>query len=325
MNNLAQSVNNESLTRIWRSLILSPKAAKIVSWVLLLLIVYIISIFGWAGWELFQPRQTVNIESASNNPTNNQSKSTDIRQLTVFNLFGDAQFVQSIPDSNLIDAPVTRLKLKLRGVYAASEVNLAGAMIEAQNKQDVYRIGDKLPGASGLKLHKIIPDRVIMSRNGKFETLIIEDFGQIPGLSVTNNDNIAPVYENRNVSTSDEDETEEETIIDKRSDEKLSSELLDLRSKLSDPKSLSELISVTPAIDGDEFQGFRLAPGKDRALFGRLGLRRNDVVTEINGIRLDDPSSAFSLMEQISSAEEINLTIKRGDKAMSILFSAQSQ
>jgi len=98
-----------------------------------------------------------------------------------------------------------------------------------------------------------------------------------------------------------------------------------LRSKLTDPQSLSELVSISPAMSGADFQGFRLAPGKNRALFGRLGLRRNDVVTAVNGISLGDPASSFSLMEQFSSAEEINMTIKRGDREMNILFKADSQ
>jgi len=46
-------------------------------------------------------------------------------------------------------------------------------------------------------------------------------------------------------------------------------------------------------------------------------------VTMVNGISLDDPSSAFSLMEQIKTADEINLSIKRGNKEMNILLGAQ--
>lgn len=113
--------------------------------------------------------------------------------------------------------------------------------------------------------------------------------------------------------------------IDKRNDKNLTKELLKLRSNLSDPQSLSELVSISAATKDGNFQGFRIAPGKNRALFGRLGLRRNDILTQVNGISLDDPSTALSLMEQFKSAEEINLTIKRGNKDMNIVFSAQSQ
>jgi len=68
-----------------------------------------------------------------------------------------------------------------------------------------------------------------------------------------------------------------------------------------------------------------VSPGKNRALFGRIGLRRNDIVTAVNGIDLSDPTSAFNLLEQMSSADEINLSIKRGNRMMDIKFSAVMQ
>ena len=160
-----------------------------------------------------------------------------------------------------------------------------------------------------------------MSRGGKFETLLIEDFGKLKG-STTNRSTRSNVKKSSssNISPSNS----RNNVLDKRKDANLTKELIELRSKLSDPQSLSELISVSAATQDGQFIGFRLAPGKNRALFGRLGLRRNDVVTNVNGISLDDPATAFTLMEQISSADEIDLTVKRGDRVMNILFSASA-
>jgi len=318
MNNFINSINKESIRRITSGLLLSPKAASFTSIVLLLLIIYITSKFAWAIWDYLQPRQTITIEPVASS-ANKGSSMVNISQLTRYNLFGDTQATVKPADNSEIDAPVTRLKLKLRGVYSTSDEEMAGAMIEANNKQDVYRVGNKLPGATGLKLHKILSDRVIMSRGGKFETLLIEDFGKlgstISRTSSSTKTKIAPTPTTTNGGA----------VIDRRKDKKLSSDMQKLRTKLTDPKSLSELVSISPSMRGEEFQGFRLAPGKNRSLFGRLGLRRNDVVTAVNGISLSDPTSSFSLMEQISTAEEINMTIKRGDRSMNILFRADAQ
>ena len=70
-----------------------------------------------------------------------------------------------------------------------------------------------------------------------------------------------------------------------------------------------------------QFSGFRIAPGKNRVLFGRLGLRRNDVITAINGIPADQ-NNAFMFIEQLSSASEISLDIKRGGQDVNVMFSA---
>jgi len=318
MNSLAQSINSESVTQLGRGLAVSPKFAKLIAGTLILVIFYMLAIFGWSLWDFFQPRQTININALASNNKSKQQTKLNINQLTALNLFGDSKVVKQTQSSQL-DAPVTRLKLKLRGVYSASDEQLAGAMIEAQNKQEVYRVGSKLPGAAGLKLHKIMADRVIMSRGGKYETLLIEDFGK----STSSNVRSSNRRNTRSSNATKPRSSSTKSTIDKRNDMNLASEIGKLRSKLSDPQSLGELVAVAPAMNGDEFQGFRLTPGKNRALFSRLGLRRNDVVTMVNGISLDDPSSAFSLMEQIKTADEINLTVKRGGKEMNILFGAQ--
>jgi general secretion pathway protein C len=319
MNSLTHSLNSDSLSRFGRGLVLSPIFAKAISWLLVLAIIIMLSLFSWSIWEYFQPREN-NLSSVVNS-TATKSKTLDINQLTSYHLFGNPNTTQAASISDQINAPVSRLKLKLRGVYATSDDLLASAMIEAKNKQDNYQIGDKLPGAAGLKLHSIQSDRVIMSRGGKFETLLIEDFGKLKG-STSNRSTRSNV---RKTSSSDNKPSNiSKTVLDKRKDANLTKELIELRSKLSDPQSLSELISVSAATDDGQFIGFRLGPGKNRALFGRLGLRRNDIVTNVNGISLDDPATAFTLMEQISSAQEIDLTIKRGDKVMNILFSAST-
>lgn len=277
--------------------------------------------FSWSIWEYLQPRKNIISEIVATKST--KLNELNINQLTSYHLFGNPKTTTKAALSNQINAPVSRLKLKLRGVYATADDILASAMIEAKNKQEIYQIGDNLPGAAGLKLHSIISDRVIMSRGGKFETLLIEDFGKL-NISTSSRTTRRPTP-NKNRATADINIIEEgstNTVIDKRRDRNLTKELIELRSKLSDPQSLSELISVSQATEDGQFIGFRLAPGKNRALFGRLGLRRNDIVTNINGISLDDPATAFTLMEQISSAEEIDLSIKRGDRVMNILFSA---
>jgi len=324
MNNLVQSINGDTFTRYIRGLALSQRFASSISWFLMLLIIILLVLFSWSIWDYFQPRTNLATDQMLSSNTGKQ-KSFNINKLTSYHFFGNPKLTRKTTISDQINAPVTRLKLKLRGVYSSSDEVLAGAMIEAQNKQQVYRIGDKLPGATGLKLHSIQSDRVIMSRGTKFETLLIEDFGKLAGVS-----NSRATLKRTRVTSNigpngDQDKSQnnnQNNVLDKRKDANLTKDLIALRSKLTDPKSLSELISVSQAMVEGDFIGFRLAPGKDRALFGRLGLRRNDIVTNINGISLDDPATAFTLMEQISSADEIDLTIKRGDRVMNVLFSA---
>jgi len=81
-------------------------------------------------------------------------------------------------------------------------------------------------------------------------------------------------------------------------------------------------VRVSAVNQGGDFKGFRLSPGQNRTLFGRLGLRRNDIVTAINGIALNDPESQFTILEQMGTADEITLSLKRGNREMSVIFKA---
>jgi len=73
-------------------------------------------------------------------------------------------------EKKVLDAPETRLKLTLRGVFASEDSSGGRAIVgDPQGKEENYAVGDPLPG--GAKLSEIYPDRIILERNGRFETL----------------------------------------------------------------------------------------------------------------------------------------------------------
>ena len=54
------------------------------------------------------------------------------------------------------------------------------------------------------------------------------------------------------------------------------------------------------------------SPGRNRTLFSEAGLRPGDLVTELNGVSLDNPTRAFQMLGDLSSATSLNVTILRG-------------
>ena len=73
----------------------------------------------------------------------------------------------------VIDAPITRLKLTLIGVLAADDPEKSKAIIQIDNKQvEVFNIGDKVPKTNA-EIHQIQPLKVFLMRNGKLEWLAI--------------------------------------------------------------------------------------------------------------------------------------------------------
>ena len=72
------------------------------------------------------------------------------------------------------EAPDTRLKLVLRGAFASDDRALSRAIIaDPRGKEEHYSVGDALPGNA--ELSEVHPDKVILKRGGRFETLRLPD------------------------------------------------------------------------------------------------------------------------------------------------------
>ena len=80
---------------------------------------------------------------------------------------------------------------------------------------------------------------------------------------------------------------------------------------MSDPAQLADLVSVAPARENGRFIGYTVRPGRDADFLTRYGLMPGDVVTSVNGIRLDSPSQAFGVMRDLASAKVLDLEVQR--------------
>ena len=67
-----------------------------------------------------------------------------------------------------------------------------------------------------------------------------------------------------------------------------------------------------------ELQGYRLYPGTDRDAFRSLGLRPGDLVTEIDGQPLDEPSVAIELFQSAVRGQPVQFSILRDGETVQI-------
>ena len=85
-----------------------------------------------------------------------------------------------------------------------------------------------------------------------------------------------------------------------------------LRQALSDNAAqLTEIIRPTPHMEGGEMIGFRLAPGRNRDAFSALGLEPGDVMTEVNGLVMNDPRAAAQVFSALSETSVASVTVVR--------------
>ena len=209
-----------------------------------------------------------------------------IRQVASAHLFGEMQQA-AVPQQT--KAPKTKLNLVLRGVIAADPMTMSHAIIARGKKgqEEVYAVGEKMPG--GITIESIHPDHVVLNRGGRLETLQLiadEEVGQIT--SAGRRGNVLPQG-----STAQG--------------------LAGVRQQiLQNPTSFGDYaLPVVVKKQGKQI-GYRLQPQqKGTELMQKAGLEANDVITEINGIKLDNPQNGIGALRQLSTATSVSIMVMR--------------
>lgn len=220
------------------------------------------------------------------------SDAPDVNAIAAAGLFG--RHTAAPTGQSLQNAPDTPLNLTLLGVLADSREEFSRALIAQGSDEQSYAVGDDV--ARGVTLQAIFPDRVILSRNGRLETLRLER--DKPGAGGES----APA-----VAEADERDSREQPPLAAIRDE-----------VLKDPSKASEYVRVQPANVGGQLKGYRIYPGKDRSAFSAAGLRPGDLVTSVNGVQLDDPAKALQMLGDLGSAGQVNLVVERGGQTQNI-------
>lgn len=206
------------------------------------------------------------------------------------NLFGVAD---AGTQASSMEAPETRLNLTLHGVLATLPPMVSLAIIAAAGGvEEHYHVGDPLPG--GAVLEQVLPDRVILKRNGRLESLYLpRDASPEGGAPMTGDRAGAAQAGGRGA-------------LD------VGTRLGEYRERiLKDPQEALTLARVQPVMEDGKLKGYKLTPNKEKQLFDAAGLRPGDVVTSVNGVLLNDPATVSQVMGEISTAGELSLTLDR--------------
>ncbi len=191
-------------------------------------------------------------------------------------LFGKAIPKAQAKAAVAANAPRTQLNAQLNGVLASSDPAKSIAIIAMSGIQNSYGVGDMIDGTQA-RIRQVYPDRVIIERDGRDETLMLdgEEYGK--PLPQTN---AAP--------------------------------LGSLRSELmSDPGKITDYLNISPVQVDGRMTGYRLNPGSNPEFFNQSGLQANDLAISINGLDLRDNMQAMQAMQQMAGATEMTVTVER--------------
>ena len=272
----------------------SPQTRRVILVINLLLIVWIASILASLTWDLLSPDDAIEpVEVVADAaPVQANPDRQLISQMPGWHLMGEAkQSSAPVQVSTPVTAPETKLKLILRGVLASNDPEHARAIIaDPRGKELQYGLGDTLPGNA--ELSEVHPDRIILKRNGRFETL------RLP--------------KNKKGSTT----VASRSVSARRSTQSPQQRLSNARQQLSEsPGKLSNLIRATPKRgEGGKTVGYILSPGRDPDLFAQVGLQPGDVAIQINDIKLDNPTNSARALKSMQSGDSVTVTVLRDEQ-----------
>lgn len=246
-------------------------------------------------WVVAAPAETATVPTSSPSPTRTvaSSQAPSGPQFAAWHLFGTPDSKEQAPAAP-IDAPETQLNLDLKGVLHSDDPEEARAIVAGSGQPErKYRIGDELPG--GATLERVYKDRVILKRNGRYETL------KLPRDALEGADK-------RQAAQRD-----------------IGAAAAPLLEQLeTDPLSVAQQYDIQPQTREGRIVGFQVEPKGRDPLYNRLDLRPNDIITAVNGIRLDNITNARKALRSIESGSRVTLTIERGGAEQTFTYNLGS-
>lgn len=252
--------------------------------------------------------------SASGQSTPSGTAGANYDALQAWRPFGEPPSGEEVIARAVIDdAPLTDLNVTLNGVVQAQELPESGEMIiiedggiaiitSGRGQQRVYRVGDPIEEVSNARLHSVFKDWVMLERSaGRIEKLAYPEV-DAPPISQPNSRVLA-----RQPTRNERPET------------------LNSAAALADAVGeaaavIGEHMTVAAQMENGEMIGFRIQPRGDGQVFSQLGLEPGDVLTQVNGLPLNDLRNTSEVIQALSETQQANVTIRRNgvDQAMVI-------
>jgi general secretion pathway protein C len=216
-------------------------------------------------------------------------RTVDVASIVNAHLFGEANAPAGSTDPNSVAA--SQMPLVLVGTIANTDPTLGYAIIgENPAAAKVYSVGKTITG--GTRLHSVYPDRAILDRGGKLEALLLPKKFQGGGMSASVPPGANPA------------------------DPMLGDRLRQLAA--ANPAAITDVMRPQPVFANGQQRGYRVYPGRSRAVFNRLGLLPGDLVTAINGTPLDDPSRGMDILQTLNSSPTATVTIERNGTTVQV-------
>ncbi|MDW6002632.1 type II secretion system protein GspC [Vibrio mangrovi] len=218
-------------------------------------------------------------------------------------LFGEVQkqSEKTVVRETAVNAPKTKLNLKLVGVVVSDNNREDLAIIAFQGVQATYGLKERIEGTR-VTLESVFNDRVIIRNAGRDETLMLEDV-EYSRLDTTR----AQIHPSEPAPAPDD-------FVNYESGERSTqSERLDeIKQEIADnPQVLFQYVRLSQMKRDDDIIGYRLSPGRSPELFRSVGLQNGDIAIRLNDVDLRQENAMPDITKVLSDLSDVKITVER--------------
>ena len=238
------------------------------------------------------------LEATESGGSSERLRYEQVRDWALFGTWEEQQ--GSGPEDEPVDAPETRLQLKLLGVFQTGEQGQSpGAIIAEQGDNGkLYRVGDRVPGNA--RLEQVHADRVILRRQGQLETLKLESPGLDGGVQSVNRsggERNSNQTGNRSGQSSGGDNSSAE----------LGGDVQQQRQRIIRGLGLES-----------SDRGYVIGESAPSQLLDRVGLKPGDVVVSVNGHDVGQKKADLAALREYQDKGSAKVVIKRGSQRFTV-------
>jgi len=252
-----------------------------------ILLVYVAWLLAHVAWYSVAGDSHQTLSLAEPKASAGQRVSGKSAQLPSWHLFGKVGAGLAKKTDAPKEAPKTRLRLVLKGVFTGEQGGESGAIIEEIGRTtEYYRLGDKVAGNATLE--EVYSDRVLLRRSGKLETLAFEMKASLAGGIAKNTPVRREKPANANTIDTPEQFLEEAT-----------------RQLSSNPDQALKSVGLQVGEGGGYvYQG-------NNPMLAGMNLQKGDVILSVNGHTLGDIQKDKELMGSLYEQGMIEVEVVR--------------
>ena len=229
---------------------------------------------------------------------------SDRQKILERNLFNASLLAPARPGAVDEDLQATQLPLGLLGTVASPDPQLSWAAIEdtETRKHLVLRMQDDVKEGKATVI-RIERRRVVLSENGELRELVLAENQGVPPM---------PKMSARKRPSRKSKATRRRSTRN-RSPARPPEPLPNLEEVIRNPAQLFSQARILPKYEDGEMVGVQVSAIQAGSLFEAAGIKDGDVITELNGIKINSPEASATILRELSNAEELAITIRGED------------